>query len=127
MTKTEATKHIKIMRREYAVGIPPAYDFHEGDIFYRGGYGSSDWLQILKIRSVDTVQEIETHFPSSGARVAFILSPEALEHVLKTGSTPPVEKQIPPSKVGPKQYVCWLSNQGFTDQSIDYFDGLESK
>jgi hypothetical protein len=112
MTKKEATKHIKIMRREYAVGIPPAYDFHEGDIFYRGGYGSSDWLQILKIRSADTIQEIETHFPTSGGRVAFILSPEALEHLLKTGSAPPVEKQIPPSRSGSEAVRMLIKQPG---------------
>jgi len=127
MTKSEATKHVKIMRREYAVGIPPAYDFHEGDIFYRGCYGSSDWLQILKIRSDDTLQEIETHFPTSGGRVAFVLSPEALEYVLKTGSTPVVEKQIPPSKSGSETARMLIKQPGLYDPSINHIDGNASK
>lgn len=100
MPRKEATKRIKIMRREDAVGVPPAYAFHEGDIFYRGGYGSSDWVQIVKIHTVHTIQEIEAHFPSPSGRVAVVLSPAMLAHLLKSGDAPPAERQISPSQSG---------------------------
>lgn len=90
MSKTEATKRIKIIRREFAINTPPAYDFHEGDIFYRGGCSGLDWLQVVKIKNTDAVQSIEIHVSCTNGRNAFYLSSEELAHILKTGNAPPI-------------------------------------
>jgi hypothetical protein len=95
MDRKEATKRIKIMRREDAVSSPPSYDFHEGDLFYRRD--SAAWFQIVKIRTANEQVGIEGHIPCSVGRKVFILSVDEVAHVLKTGKPPVPAKQIPAS------------------------------
>lgn len=101
MDKKEATKRIKIMRREDAVSSPPAYDFHEGDLFYREGLGG-DWLQVLKMKMVDGLLLIEVHLPivkgAERERLAYRVTQDELAHVLKTGLPLPDGRRISASQ-----------------------------
>lgn len=96
MDRKEATKRIKIMRRDDAVSSPPSYDFHEGDLFYRRD--SAAWFQIVKIKTANGQAVIEAHIPCPEGRMAFILSADEVAHVLRTGKAPVAVKQIPASK-----------------------------
>jgi len=98
MSKKEATKRIQISRSEFVIGVPPVFDFHEGDIFYRTDEGNPAWIQIVKIKIIDSIQFIEVHTSHQSGRDAFLLSESEVSQLLRSGDEPLVEKRIPPSQ-----------------------------
>lgn len=99
MPPTEATKRIKFMRREIVIDIPPAYNFHEGDLFYRCGSEGSEWLQVINDAD-GSMGSIEVHLPVAGRRWAYTISSEQLAHLLKIGGKPDRALRIQPSQSG---------------------------
>lgn len=94
MPKTEATKRIKIMYMAHAVSIPPNFDFHEGDVFYRRGDQAS-YVQVLGVKSSEQEPLIEVHVPALGAkRLAFHVPSHVLAEVLRNGQNFPFASGI---------------------------------
>lgn len=98
MTKAEATKHVKIMRREVIVNDPPAYDFHPGDTFYRGRFGGQDWALVGDVENTTSGVFIEAHFPKRDGRIAFRITAAEFADCLRTGVQPSDRKRISQSK-----------------------------
>lgn len=93
MSKSEATRTIKFLRREIVVDNPPSYDFQEGDLFYQTHRNA--WLQIVRVVSVDGPGILEIHQPTGdNRRLAYRLSNKQLVEVLRTGSHPSDEHRI---------------------------------
>jgi len=78
VSKTEATKRFRIMKREVVINVPPVYGFEEGDIFYRGIHGGADWAQVRSVKG----EQIEVHLPSGGD---CLLSAEKFAALLQSG------------------------------------------
>lgn len=77
----------KIMYKAHVVSTPPAYDFHEGDIFYSSQQQTP--VQVISTRDVIEVHSINPE----GRRSAFHVSDHELAAWLETGE-PPLDKRI---------------------------------
>lgn len=97
MLPTEATRRIKFMRREIVIDTPPAYDFHEGDLFYPCGNEGGEWLQVIKA-SDGCMGNIEAHLLVAGRRWAYTIASKQLAHLLRTGNMPSGALRITPSQ-----------------------------
>lgn len=97
MPKAEATKRIKIMRREIVVNEPPTYRFHEGDTFYCRSTPSQRWVQVVAISYVNSKAMIEAHQEANGKRQAFLISPISMANLLQHGGFLSAADRIPPS------------------------------
>lgn len=63
MPKATATRRFRITRLEVVVNVPPVYRFEAGDLFYRGEHGGADWAQVIAVRTVDGVGQVDVYRP----------------------------------------------------------------
>ena len=84
LPQAEATRRVKVMRREVVINTPPVYAFQVGDLFF----GADNWWQVMGGTEPGVDQVVEVHCLEAGERIGYRIPAADFVLCLKTGNRP---------------------------------------